>query len=300
MRWVDAHHEAMAVAADAQDELGLDEFERIDIFEAMNAAGVKLMFRPLDCAALYLPATLGGRPGTIIHSGHPLALQRFSAAHEYGHHVFGHGEQVDREAEPRGTRVALPPEEKLAEAFAAWFLMGPEAVELALERIGCGKPSNPADAYALALRLGTSFRATCIHLPSLKLTGPEAKAWADVSLKSIKAKLTDTPPPGGWKNDVWLVTEADAAPKLVVRGGDRLLFEIAGSAADELPVGATATKVPPPDLLSTPRLCIDISPEMVPGPTSVTLSIDDRVLRFELVVEQPRRGRFVPLPRVAL
>ncbi len=45
MHWRDAHRAAMVAAADAQEELELDTFQRIDVFGAMSEAGLKVIFR---------------------------------------------------------------------------------------------------------------------------------------------------------------------------------------------------------------------------------------------------------------
>lgn len=301
MDWAAAHREGMLAAFQAQADLGLDTFERVDVFEAMASDDLRLFFRALStAAALYVPAPFGGPAGAIVNALHPLAMQRYSAAHEYGHHLLGHGEQIDRESEPRVTRATLPAEEKLAEAFAAWFLMPPEAAESALERIGCARLSSAVDAYALALRLGTSYQATCTHLPSLKLVhGQTAESWRNVSLKAVKQELSPDAPPGGWRHDVWLLTERDAARPLVVRSGDRLLLELPGREVAALPAGATAAPVPATDLLSgPPRWSVDLSPEMGAGPAPLEMCDASSTLRFPLVVERPRIGRYIARRRV--
>src|SRR5438067_1041506 len=115
MRWRQAHQEAIIAAADAHDELDIDAFARIDVFAAMAQERLKLIFKPLaGCAALYLPSVLGSRPGALINSLHPLALQRYSGAHEFGHHRFEHGAQIDKDVELRLSGRALPPHEMLA------------------------------------------------------------------------------------------------------------------------------------------------------------------------------------------
>jgi Zn-dependent peptidase ImmA (M78 family) len=295
MDWRSAHREAMVIAFEAHEDLAIDTFARIDVFDAMAASGLRLVFRDLqDSAALYLPAHLGGTPGAIIKAQHPLALQRYSGAHEYGHHLFGHGEQIDRNSEPRGTGAALAPAEKLAEAFASWFLMPPEAVDAVLERIGITDIARPHDAYALALRLGTSFSATCTHLPSLKLVpGGTAEQWRALALKGIKQELTTSPPPGGWKNDVWVLGPEDASVELVVRAGDRLLLDLPAWDIDHAPHQATVTRIEPTDLLSSPRWQVDLPPDMPPGPTRLSLRDPSTTVTFTLCVEQPRRGRYV-------
>jgi Zn-dependent peptidase ImmA (M78 family) len=295
MDWRSAHREAMIVAFEAHEDLAIDTFARIDVFDAMAASGLRLVFRDLqESAALYLPANLGGTPGAIINALHPLALQRYSGAHEYGHHLFGHGEQIDRNSEPRGPGAALAPAEKLAEAFAAWFLMPPEAADAVLDRLGITQIARPLDAYALALRLGTSFSATCTHLPSLKLVpGPTAEQWRGLALKAIKQELTASPPPGGWKNDVWFLSRDDAGAELVVRSGDRLLIDLPAWDVDHAPDRATVTRVEPTDLLSQPQWQVDLPFHTPPGSARLSLRDPSTTLTFSLRVEHPRRGRYV-------
>lgn len=302
MHWNEAHRVAMIAAAEAQEDLALNTFQRIEVFDAMSAANLKVIFRKLEgCAALYLPASLGGRPGAILNASHPLALQRYSGAHEFGHHVFDHGGRVDRDTEPRRARGELSVEEKLAEAFAAWFLMPPEAVEPALDRLGRKQPQSPLDAYALALRLGTSFRAMCVHLASLKLLGSAAAtSWSETPLKSIKQQLTANSPPGGWRSDVWLLSGADADSQLVPRCGDRLLLDLAGWDVETLPPGTRGELLAANDLLTPPRWQIDLSPDMDSGPATLVLRQDGRSLDLRLMVERPRVGLFVPTQGVAV
>ena len=61
----------------------------------------------------------------VVHSGHPRPLQRFTAAHEYGHHVLGHSHSLDTQAEIEGqpTDAADPLAEIAAQAFAGALLM---------------------------------------------------------------------------------------------------------------------------------------------------------------------------------
>jgi Zn-dependent peptidase ImmA (M78 family) len=295
MDWTTAHREAMVAAFEAHEDLDLNTFGRVDVFDAIAAAGLRLSFRPLTAAAgLYVAARLDSAPGAIINARHPLAMQRYTGAHEYGHHVFGHGEQVDCHEEPRGRGASLPPFEKLAEAFAAWFLMPPEAAEYAMEQLGRTRPCSAVDAYQLALRLGTSYLATCVHLPSLKLAKDRvADGWRDSPLKAVKQELSQTPPPGGWHSDIWVLTERDADVPIVARNGDLLLVELPGWDITALPPGATAELIPPIDLLSTPRWAIALSPDMLAGPASLELVDAGSTLRFSLIVERPRFGRYV-------
>jgi len=299
VRWRQAHQEAIIAAADAHDELDIDAFARIDVFAAMAHQRLKVIFKPLaGCAALYLPSVLGSRPGALINSHHPLALQRYSGAHEFGHHRFDHGAQVDNEVELRLSRRALPPHEMLAEAFAAWFLMPPERADVALETLGIERPQSPADVYALALRFGTSYTATCVHLPSLKRADvADAHDWAKVALKKVKQSLRPTPPLGGWANDVWALNERDSDEPLVVRAGDRLIVGLPGAwSIEQLPRGATESDEPAADLLAAAAspTVVDLGVDMDAGPARIVLSQGTTKVSYELVVERPREGLYVP------
>jgi Zn-dependent peptidase ImmA (M78 family) len=292
MNWSDAHRAAMVAAADAQEELQLDTFQRVDVFDAMASAGLRVIFRKLDgCAALYLPSSLGGRPGAIINASHPLALQRYSAAHETGHHFFGHSTQVTRDAEPQRATVRLSAQEMLAEAFAAWFLMPPEGVEQALASMHLTHPRSPADVYGLSLRVGTSYQATCVHLPNLKLLhARKSTEWSKLSLKDIKQHLSG--------HGIWVLSPADKDRTIVVRAGDRLLLDVADADVQMLPPGASSTILRPAELLNASRVEVDLSPDTDAGPANILLEQDGQTIEFALNVERPRNGRYVPVRKV--
>jgi Zn-dependent peptidase ImmA (M78 family) len=231
----------------------------------------------------------------MINASHPLALQRYSAGHEVGHHVFEHGAQMVREAEPQRDARELSDQEMIAEAFAAWFLMSPEGVAQTLVSMGLTAPASPRDVYALALRLGTSYRAACVHLPSLKLvSGARSMDWSKLSLKAIKQQLSAEPPPGGWRNDIWLLSRQDSERRVVARCGDRLLLEPEGCEVQALPPGASTKIVPPHDMLSTARLAIDLPLTIDAGPSSIIVRHDDALVEYPLTVERPRTGLYVP------
>jgi Zn-dependent peptidase ImmA (M78 family) len=304
MRWSDAHRVSLAEATACHDELDLDPFARVDVFRAFSSLGLKLLFRRLEsCAALYLPGSFGSKPGALINSQHPVALQRYSGSHELGHHRFGHGPRIDRETELRLTGAALPDEEKLAEAFAAWFLMPPELGDVIFEEtLKLDRCGSPQDVYAAALRFGASYTATCVHLVSLKrVTQGQSDDWLQLPLKKLKMALSPTPPPGGWRNDLWLLHEGDLDQNLLVRAGDRLIFDLPAEwQVLDLPSGAllspSATDLLRQLDLEGGGLIIDLAPTMLAKPTSLTLTAGDREATITLDVERPREGLYVPTP----
>jgi Zn-dependent peptidase ImmA (M78 family) len=235
MNWREAHEEAMFVAADAHEDLEIDTSREVDVFTAIESLGLELLFRPLAGAAgLYVGPSPDRPGGVLINSRHRRARQRYTGSHELGHHLMGHAPRL--EPEDRGARPLseqLPPEEKLAEAFAAWFLMPPELVDKTLESLGLRWPGGPADVYALALRLGTSFEATALHLANLKLADPlTARDWATTPLKGVKEAICAGSPPASYRGDVWALEPRRTGTRLGIAAGDRVIVDLADLSTD--------------------------------------------------------------------
>jgi hypothetical protein len=149
--WLEANRLANLAAAQAHGDLGVDtSAPPIDVYSAIGAAGVVLMWRPLPRQFGAYVAEPGSRAGILINNGLQPAAQRQTAGHELGHHRFRHGTQVDTNLEaPLAQRTVWTAEEKEAEAFSAWFLMPRKAVRMALARLGLERPHAPEDVYQL-------------------------------------------------------------------------------------------------------------------------------------------------------
>jgi Zn-dependent peptidase ImmA (M78 family) len=297
--WKHAHQEAMFAAAEAHDELGVDTSSRIDIFATIDTAGTDLMFKPIGAAGLYMPASLFGANGIVVNSEHPLPLQRYSASHELGHHHFGHEPDIDLESElvARPDREQLPDEEKLAEAFASWFLAPPELVDVVLEQLDIERPRSPRDVYQLALRLGMSYKATCYHLPSLKLLDARlAHQWAQLELRKIKEEIAADARPEGWHNDVWAFGEGDRDADHVVRAGDRLVLELAGTWQVDLPHGFSLVGAEPTTLFpeTAGTVVVDIARDTRGGTTTLSLrETGGDAYSVQLEVVRPCFGKYI-------
>jgi Zn-dependent peptidase ImmA (M78 family) len=295
--WKHAHQEAMFAVAEFHDDYGIDATKRIDVFTAIDDVDLDLFFRPIGAAGLYLPRDLFEAPGIVLNSDHPLALQRYSGAHELGHHHFGHEPDIDLDAElvARPDRELLSDEEKLAEAFASWFLAPPELVDLVLEQLSIERPRSPHDVYQLALRLGTSYMATCYHLSSMGLLGgTPAHDWAQRELRKIKEAIAPQRRPEGWHNDVWLLGDGDRRGELIVRAGDRLVVHGTWT-VEELPAGATLAVDQPPTLFADAAdTVVDIARDAPRGQTRLALSAADDRYVVALDVARPHFGKYMP------
>jgi Zn-dependent peptidase ImmA (M78 family) len=200
---------AMGAAHRAHKQFGVDPRSRVDVFGVLRSANAYVFFRPLrSMFGAYLP-TKGEMPGLLINSNLPLSVQRYTAAHEFGHVYMKH-KTVSLDSE-----ISFVPEERsgvdqdeiAAEAFAAFFLMPKPLVVNSMRDLALRPEQiNPSTAYLLALRMGTSYRATVNHLQTLKfVTRSLAAKLRDIKPQDIKQDLNEDEKVG--KRDVWVLDE---------------------------------------------------------------------------------------------
>ena len=235
MTWRQAQSAAMLAAAQAHGDLGVSRRDLfVEVVAALAASGVPhLMWRPMGALfGAYLKQP-GAPAGVLVNNGIPLAARRMTVAHELGHHRFGHATSLDDErlAGGSGGRRAgrWTDQEKLAESFAMWFLMPPMAVQAAVELVTGGAPrlSAPEQAYQVSLLMGVPYRTLVRHLPAVRQVSPAtAKAWASVQPGRLKARAgAGFVAPDTGRSDVFVVGPAYDRVGLVVKEGDRLVFQ---------------------------------------------------------------------------
>lgn len=219
--------EAQAYALRKRLELGIPLDATVDVYDAIRRERLWLLFEPLG-AAFGIYQRHGQAAGTVINVKVHQALQRYTAAHELGHHVLGHGAAVDPERHI--TRWAdLSQTELAAQLFAAEFLMPDAAVNGAAARIGLMPGHVDAvSAYQLSLRLRTSYAATITRLVDLEWIGfPSAQRLRDISPKEIKQRLLGRTLDDS-RSDVWVIAEAEqvARSPLWAHVGDELVLTL--------------------------------------------------------------------------
>jgi Zn-dependent peptidase ImmA (M78 family) len=106
-----------------------------DVYELIVRQSLELRFMEVkSLEGFYLS---DGTAGQINVCGYrPAGLQRFTAAHELGHHVFGHGSTFDPQLDYADRFSSVSAEERLAELFARYLLMPRRAVHKGLANIG--------------------------------------------------------------------------------------------------------------------------------------------------------------------
>ena len=242
----EARRTGSLAAQRARRRLGLPLERRVDIFAVIEAEGVWLMFQPLrELYGFY--RRLGDVAGIVVNSNHPTSLQRYTAAHEFGHHALGHGYSLDEVRNVDGARgvgeaddledviagrstadVGDPLEEAAAQAFAGTFLMPIQVVNRMLLERGFNRDHpelDPSDIYDLSLELGVSYGAAVTQLAVL-----EKIAWTDtrrlrlppIEIKTIVAGHR----PNDARADVWRIQEADSERQLPLRIGDEVVLRL--------------------------------------------------------------------------
>ena len=256
-----ARREGSLAAQRARRRLGLSGVRRVDVFDVIDAQGVWLMFQPLQ--ALYgFYRRLGDTAGIVVHSGHPLSLQRYTAAHELAHHLLGHAYSLDEAGDVGGApeseasdldagglaaraadSVGDPLQEAAAQAFAATFLMPIQMINHALVDRGHDRDHpnlTTTDVYGLSLEFGASYEAMLTQLAVLeKITWPEAKTLRLPPIQ-IKTMLAGGRRPADARADLWLVHDRDRGRSFPLRVGDEVLIrlpEIPSSGYAWRPVG---------------------------------------------------------------
>lgn len=196
---------------------------RVPIFEVIEDARIWLFFRPLhNLYGAYMRE--GDGAGIVINSQHPFSLQRYTAAHEYGHHVLGHAASADDE-ERIYRRGGQSLHEVSAQSFAGEFLMPVQLVNYTLKTMGItGKRPNPGprQVYQLALELGVSYGAAVTQLVAQgKLSVEAGQGLRKMSPLEIKTGLAGVRPENSWA-DVWLLDESQDGREIVARLRDEI------------------------------------------------------------------------------
>ncbi len=241
-----ARREGSLAAQRFRRRVGIAAVRRVEVFDIIDGQGLWLMFQPLqDLYGFY--RRIGPNAGIVLNAGHPAALQRYTAAHELGHHVLGHAGSLDEAAEiggvsgveqPKAAEVVLPRshpgfanpvQEAAAQEFAASLLMPVQMVNRALLDAGFDRDAprlSPADVYAMSLEFGTSYDAMLTQLAVLRKIGwTEAKQMRVAPLK-IKTMLADGRAPANSRADVWVVQDRDHGRTFPLRVEDEIILRL--------------------------------------------------------------------------
>jgi Zn-dependent peptidase ImmA (M78 family) len=233
MRWTERTRAASHALVEAQRFLrdeGSDPSQPVDVFRLILEREITLAFKPYKkLFGAYIPATGEAAPLITVNADHPLALQRYTAAHELGHHIERSEavHDVDVEILARGIQ---PPSysETFAEAFAAWLLMPRRLVVAKLQELGL--PLRELDAeqlYRLSLELGTSYDATATQLRVLNhLSRTHYLAVRKVPPRLTKERLAGSPRRAAARADIWALGDPGTTRLIRPKPEDEVIVDL--------------------------------------------------------------------------
>lgn len=165
--------EAVAAARELRRQFGASDTEPLDrdlleCVEGELGLAVCIAELPFKMAGAYIRRR--ARSFIFIRAGDYPTRQRFTIAHELGHHQLGHGAVVDSERDVG--RDTSDPREQQANYFASELLHPVEAVQRWLdEKLGNGTPPTITDLVHLAYHFHVSPPAMLYRLSKGEYAG---------------------------------------------------------------------------------------------------------------------------------
>jgi len=186
---VELAREAYKAAIQERRDAGVSPASSICVFDLIYKRGVEVRFQNISSMeGLYYN---DGKPLILVSSCRPRGRMAFNCAHEYGHHVFGHGNRID-EVLDSTLEQKWDPDEFLAECFAGFFLMPKLAVCKAFASRGWNVTQcTPEQVFIISRYMGTGYSSLLSHMyRSLKIISqPHFEYLSNITPKSLKSKL---------------------------------------------------------------------------------------------------------------
>lgn len=195
-------------------------WQAIDVFDLSQSVGVEVRFTNIaSMEGMYLRQEL---PVILIASERPAGRQRFTCAHELGHHVFGDGSRVDELFEVSTERRQRSDEELRADMFAGLLLMPKTAVQHGFAVRDLKLSTVTArDVFRVSCWLGVGYTTLLKHLKYALHIIPEDR-FQDLmrySPKSIRQSVLDSRETG----DLIIADEHWDSRPIDLKVGDLLL-----------------------------------------------------------------------------
>lgn len=152
----------MQASLSARKLAGADLKSPICIYGMCEAHDVTVRFNDINMEGMYDRTP---KPRIHISALRPLARRAFTCAHELGHHIFGHGSTIDELRYDHLGNSSRPPEETLADSFAAFALMPTLGLREAFVRRKLDpNQASAEELYAIACNFGVGQATLVNHL----------------------------------------------------------------------------------------------------------------------------------------
>lgn len=160
----DLAQEALDKSLEIREEVGVPFGSPLNVFDLCESLNPKVRVRLADYSmeGCYFRSD---RPMIEISALRPIGRRVFNAAHELGHHVFGHGSRIDELHEEDRPEPQSDPEEILANAFARSLLMPRIGLRRAFSCRGWSIKSPTAEqVFVVACHFGVGYLTLVNHL----------------------------------------------------------------------------------------------------------------------------------------
>lgn len=179
----------MHAAIDIRAQQQLDYKSPICIYGLCEALGVTVRFNDINMEGMY---DGGAKPRIHVSALRPFGRRAFTCAHELGHHVFGHGSTIDELRDEQAQSESRPPNEVIADAFAAHLLMPALGIRDAFIKRGLNpNTASATEIYAVACNFGVGQATLVNHMAyALSMITPVQRATlGKITPKMIRTQL---------------------------------------------------------------------------------------------------------------
>lgn len=180
--------EGMQASLSTRIDAGIDLKSPTCIYSLCDALKITVRFNDINMEGMY---ERGPKPRIHLSALRPLPRRNFTCAHELGHHIFGHGSAIDELKNDQSCGATRPPNEILADAFAAFVLMPTLGLREAFTLRGLNpNTASATDMYAIACNFGVGQATLVTHLQSIgMITFDKRTALGKITPKMIRTEL---------------------------------------------------------------------------------------------------------------
>lgn len=182
----------MQTSIEARKKAGLDIKSPTNIDRLCEAYGITVRFNDINMEGMYVK---NPKPRIHVSALRPLSRRIFTCMHELGHHIFNHGSTIDELQNNLSKYQDRPPEEILADSFAAFTLMPTIGIKNAFYvRSLNPETATASEIYAIACNFGVGQSTLVNHMCySLNMiTNKRRDILGKIPPKSIRTELLGT------------------------------------------------------------------------------------------------------------
>lgn len=140
-------------------ELGLNMFQPINVFDTCLKFKIDVRFRSINMEGMYISSDDPEKSYIILSSLRPYSRRVFTCAHELGHHLYGHGSQIDLIYQDNNESDGYDHNERLVDIFASALLMPVAGIQLEFQKRKWDlKTATPIQFFTISSVFGVGYQ----------------------------------------------------------------------------------------------------------------------------------------------